>query len=154
MNKYQITKSLIALLVVALGSINVQAETDQKPKIGMGNGEKNWITQNDFTRDKSTLSFQEVQINGNGWLVMHPFENGVPNGDKYVALTYLEDGKNLSVNIEVLKGLVSGEKYIVMLHRDVNENKALDFVFVDEQNVLDRAVFEGNTMIGHVIAIP
>lgn len=154
MNKTTITKSIIAILILAFANFSARADTDHKAKMGMGNGEENWITQDNFTRDKATLTFKEVQINGNGWLVMHPFEDGAPNGDKYVALTYLQDGKNLNVNINVLKGLVSGEKYIVMLHRDVNENKALDFVFVDEQNVLDRAVFEGHTMIGHVIAIP
>ncbi|MDP6652064.1 MAG: hypothetical protein QGF90_08175 [Gammaproteobacteria bacterium] len=30
----------------------------------------------------------------------------------------------------------------------------LDFIFIDEQNVMDRAVFEGNTMIGYVFAAP
>jgi hypothetical protein len=41
-----------------------------------------------------------------------------------------------------------------MLHRDVNENKTFDFVFVDERNVLDKAVFEGTKMIGHPFAAP
>jgi len=155
MNRYQIAKSTIMILVLSLGHANiVLAKQDQKPQISMGNGAKNWITVEGVTRKESTLTFSEVQIDGNGWLVIHPFENGVPNGDKYVALTYLVDGKNLEVDINVLKGLDSGEKFIVMLHRDVNENKVLDFVFVDDTNVLDRAVFEGNTMIGHIIAAP
>lgn len=33
--------------------------------------------------------------------------------------------------------------FIVMLHLNVNENKVLDFVFIDDTNVLDRSVFEG-----------
>ena len=144
----------MAILIVAFGHASVQAQTDQATQITIGNGEKNWITVEGVTRDQSTLTFSEVQIDGNGWLVIHPFEDGAPNGDKYVALTYLEDGKNLNVSINVQKGLVSGEMLIVMLHRDVNENKVLDFVFIDEQNVLDRAVFEGSTMIGHAIAAP
>ena len=48
-------------------------------------------------------------------------------GDIYVGSTYIEDGEN----------------------RDVNENKEFDFVFVDERNVLDKAVFEGTKMIAH-----
>ena len=44
--------------------------------------------------------------------------------------------------------------FIVMLHRDVNENQVLDFVFVDELNVMDTAVFEGSRMIGHAIPAP
>ena len=63
-------------------------------------------------------------------------------------------GKNTNVDIKVHKGLTKGEMFIVMLHRDTNENEILDFIFVDEQNVMDRAVFEGSTMIGHAIAAP
>ena len=58
---------------------------------------------------------------------MHPFKDGEPVGDIYVGSTYIEDGEN----------------------RDVNENKEFDFVFVDERNVLDKAVFEGTKMIAH-----
>ena len=47
-----------------------------------------------------------------------------------------------------------GEMFIVMLHRDVNENQVFDFVFVDERNVLDKAVFEGSKMIAHHFAAP
>ena len=45
----------------------------------------------------------------------------------------------------------NGELFIVMLRRDLNENRILDFVFVDDVNVIDKAVFEGNTMICHTI---
>ncbi|MCZ6641409.1 MAG: hypothetical protein O7F71_07525 [Gammaproteobacteria bacterium] len=48
----------------------------------------------------------------------------------------------------------SGDMFIVMLHRDVNENQEFDFVFVDEVNVLDKAVFEGTKMIAHRYATP
>jgi hypothetical protein len=130
------------------------AQEDEERKISMGNGEKNWIITDGATRQDSTLTFKEVQIAGSGWLVIHPFENGAPNGDKYVAATYLEDGKNLDVDIKVHKGIATGEMFIVMLHRDLNENKILDFVFVDDINVMDKAVFEGNTMIGHAIPAP
>ncbi len=150
MNTIQLARSVLLLLAI-LSVAQTQADT---PKVSIGNGEKNWIQVEGVTREGSTLVFSEVQIDGNGWLVMHPFEDGAPNGDKYVALTYLEDGKNIDVNIDVLKGVSKGEKFIVMLHRDVNENKVLDFVFVDDVNVLDRAVFEGSTMIGHVIGAP
>ena len=123
-------------------------------QISTGNGDKNWITVEGVTRDDGTLTFSEVQIDGNGWLGIHPFEDGGVNGDKYVARSYLEDGKNLDVSIEVHKGLEAGEMFFVMLHLDVNENKVLDFVFVDELNVMDRAVVEDGTLIGHLIAAP
>lgn len=130
------------------------ATAEEAPAFSMGNGEQNWIHTDGATREGKTLTFPEVHINGNGWLVMHPFEDGAPNGDKYVAATYLESGSNRDVAIEVYKGAETGEMFIVMLHRDSNENGVFDFVFVDEQNVMDRAVFEGSRMIGHAIPSP
>lgn len=142
--------ALAWLLVLSASS----SGAEETPKITMGNGAKNWITVEGVKREGSTLTFREVQIDGNGWLVIHPFEDGKPNGDKYVAATYLKDGKNEDVEIEVYKGLETGEMFIVMLHRDSNENAVLDFVFVDDRNVMDRAVFEGTRMIAHAIPAP
>lgn len=146
-------KSIFTVLIMS-AVWTTSAQENEERKISMGNGEKNWIIVEGATRHDSTLTFKEVQIAGNGWLVMHPFEDGAPNGDKYVAATYVEDGKNLNVDIKVHKGISTGEMFIVMLHRDLNENKILDFVFVDDVNVMDKAVFEGNTMIGHAIPAP
>ncbi len=145
---------VMTIVVFTLSHTSAFAQEDPQPQPSIGNGTKNWITVERVTRDHGTLTFSEVQIDGNGWLVIHPFEGGAPNGDKYVGATFLEDGENLNVNIQVHKGLTSGEMFIVMLHRDTNENKVFDFVFVDEINVMDRAVFEGSTMIGHAIAAP
>ena len=147
-------RNLLGTILVLLFSLSLQAEESEAPAFTMGNGTENWIDVAGVTRKDSVLTFPEVHIDGNGWLVIHPFENGKPNGDKYVANTYLHDGKNENVEINVLKGLTQGEMFIVMLHRDVNENKVLDFIFVDDTNVLDRAVFEGNKMIGHAIPAP
>jgi len=139
----------IAILLAVSGSSFAEGA-----KMTMGNGDKNWIVVEGVTREEGTLTFTEVNIDGNGWLVIHPFENGAPNGDKYVASTYVSDGKNENVEIKVHKGLDTGEMFIVMLHRDANEDKILDFVFIDETNVMDLAVFEGTKMIGHAIAAP
>ncbi len=145
-------QSLMLICLLLCQSIAVAEE--QAAKISLGNGENNSITVEGVSRDGSILTFPQVTIDGNGWLVMHPFEDGKPNGDKYVAATYVTDGANKDVSIEVYKGIESGENFIVMLHRDVNENKVLDFVFVDDKNVMDTAVFEGTRMIAHVIAAP
>jgi|TARA_B110000908_G_C10016352_1_gene340950 hypothetical protein len=122
--------------------------------MSMGNGDKNWINVEDVRRDGTILTFSEVQIDGDGWLVIHPFEDGAANGDKYIASTFLNDGTNADVDIEVFMGLAPGEMFIVMLHSDSNANAVLDFVFVDDRNVMDLAVFEGNKMIGHAIPTP
>ncbi len=126
----------------------------EAPKMTTGNGEANWIVTEGATRDGATFSFREVRIDGNGWLVMHPFKDGKPVGRVYVGATYVEDGENRDVAITVDSVPEPGEMFIVMLHRDVNENQVFDFVFVDEVNVLDKAVFEGNKMIGLPFAAP
>ena len=118
------------------------------------NGENNWIIVEGATRDGATLTFPEVHIDGNGWLVIHPFEDGAPNGDIYTGSTYLNDGDNYNVEITVDPALGTGDMLFVMLHRDVNENQEFDFVFVDPINVLDKAVMEGLTLVGHAIPAP
>lgn len=138
----------------ALAGHHGDAKTAAPAAITLGNGERNWIVVDGMQRNGSTLTFSEVNIDGNGWLVMHPFEDGKANGDKYVAASYLEDGKNTNADIEVYKGMETGENFIVMLHRDVNENQVLDFVFVSDTHVMDTAVLEGTKMIAHIIAAP
>ncbi len=147
-------RKLAFLFAAFLPFSGVGAESIDSVPFSMGNGEDNWIRTEDVSRKGRILTFKEVHIEGAGWLVMHPFEKGAPNGDKYVAATYLESGKNPDVEIEVYKGVTTGEMFIVMLHRDSNDNGIFDFVFVDDQNVMDRAVFEGSRMIGHAIAAP
>jgi len=153
MNKYSM-RTLITAVVLVTSFFSGSSLAEQKPQITLGNGEHNWIIVEGATRTDSTLSFPEVKIDGNGWLVMHPFEDGKPNGDKYVAATYVSDGKNKDVKLKVHKGIDTGEMFIVMLHRDVNENKVLDFVFVTDTAVMDTAVFEGSKMIAHAIPSP
>ncbi len=150
-----IVKNLL-VLVGGLCLLAAQHTFAEKPApaFSMGNGDKNWIVTENAERSDNVLTFEEVNIAGNGWLVMHPFEDGKPNGDKYVAATFLDSGTNSDVEIEVYKGIETGEHFIVMLHSDSNDNGIFDFVFVDDTNVMDRAVFEGSKMIDHVFAAP
>lgn len=122
--------------------------------IKLGDGDANWIVVDGATRDGATFTFPEVHIDGNGWLVMHPFEDGEANGNIYVGATYLRDGDNRDVEVTVDSEPTTGDMFIVMLHRDVNENQEFDFVFVDSVNVLDKAVLEGRTLIAHEISAP
>ena len=151
---------VLSLLVFVLMDLPAGAETPEvapaeaKPAVTMGNGEANWIVTDGATRNGATFTFSKVKIDGNGWLVMHPFKDGKPVGEIYVGATYLADGESGDVEITVEPEPAAGEMFIVMLHRDVNENKEFDFVFVDERNVLDKAVFEGSVMIGHAIPAP
>ena len=119
-------------------------------QITIGNAELNWIV-----TDGSKFTFPEVRINGNGWLVMHPFAGGKPNGDIYVCATYVSDGTSQDVGITVDDNPMASDMYIVMLHRDVNEDQIFDFVFVGETGMVeDAAVFEGSLMIGHAYSSP
>lgn len=140
--------------VTAGKEANAATKKSGPPQFTRGNGDANWIVTEGTSRSGATLTFPEVQINGNGWLVLHPFKNGKPVGEVYVGVTYLEDGQSQNVEITVDTEPAAGEMFIVMLHRDVNENREFDFIFVDEYNVLDKAVFEGSKMIAHAIAAP
>ncbi len=142
------------LLGLSFFLLHTSLQGQEKSKITMGNGENNSIALEEIKRDGSILTFSNIKIDGNGWVVIHPFEDGKPNGDKYVGATYVKDGENKNVEVEVFKGLESGEMVIVMLHHDTKPNQFFDFVFIDDVNVMDKAVFEGNTMIAHAIAVP
>lgn len=147
---------LLSLALACASETSQPSETSPaaEPKITLGNGKANWIVVEGVTRNGGIFRFREVVIDANGWLVMHPFENGKPNGKVYVGVTYLGMGTTKDVAIEVEPTPASGDMFIVMLHRDANENQKFDFVFVDERNVVDKAVFEGTTMIAHAIAAP
>ena len=56
---------------------------------------------------------------------MHPIKDGKPVGEIYVGATYIEDGENRDVAITVNPEPEPGDMFIVMLHRDVNENRVL-----------------------------
>jgi hypothetical protein len=148
----RITK-LTAALTIGL-SVNIGWQNALAQEITTGNGQENWIAVDSMTRDGSTLTFSEIQIADSGWLVIHPFQNGAPNGDRVVGVTRLEAGINRDVSITVPKGLQSGEMMIVMLHSDSNHNGNFDFIFIDDRNVMDLAVFEGSTLIGHAVPAP
>ncbi len=129
---------------------------DAKPELSMGNGSENWILTEGMTRDGRTFTFREVKIDGPGWLVLHPFKEGKPRGEIYVGATYLPEGRseNVAITVQTAPEPKAGTMFLVMLHRDANADGTFDFVFVDERNVLDEAVFEGTTMIAHPIAAP
>jgi len=142
------------ILVVGMLTALTACSMIARMVIKLGDGDANWIVVDGATRDGATFTFPEVHIDGNGWLVMHPFEDGEANGNVYVGATYLRDGDNRDVEVTVDSEPTTGDMFIVMLHRDVNENQEFDFVFVDSVNVLDKAVLEGRTLIAHEISAP
>ena len=81
-------------------------------------------------------------------------QSGKPDGEKYLGASYVTSGnsKNIAVTVDYLPK--AKEHFLVMLHRDVNEDKVFDFVFVDPPNVLDKAVLEGNKMIARIFSSP
>lgn len=127
-----------------------------KPRVQTGNGINNRIETDGIRRDGRTFVVPEVQIEDNGWLVLHPFRDGRPVGEIYAGATYLPQGthQNVAVTAQTVPMPEPGTMFIVMLHSDVNNDEMFDFVFVDEVNVADKAVFEGGKMIGHPIAAP
>ena len=104
--------------------------------------------------DGTTLTFSEVHIEGDGWLVMHPFVDGKPSGTHVAGFAFVEDGTNTDVKITLNPAPAAGDAYVVMLHSDADNDRVFDFVFVAENVVEDVAVFEGNKMIAHIITVP
>jgi hypothetical protein len=147
--------AMVAAAAVGTSSFCFAANSEDM-QMTTGNGQKNWIMTDGVTRQGITFTFGKVQIDGNGWLVIHQIVDGKPVGEKYLGATYIATGETKDVSVTV--GGYSpkeGEAFVVMLHRDVNENKAFDFVFVDGgPHVVDKAVFEDNKMIALTFAAP
>ena len=99
--KIRTAASVVATLLVLQACAAAPPEAPVAPEMTTGNGVANWIVLEDATQEGATFSFPTVQIDGNGWLVMHPFKNGAPVGDVYVGATYLKDGENRQVRITV-----------------------------------------------------
>ena len=153
--KVKSSTRIASLVVMTLLLVGLGYEA-RGQEISMGNGEKSWIVVDGMTRDARELSFKEVTLADPGWLVLHPFENGAPQGKIYVGAKYLPAGthKDVKITVDTAPEPKPGTQFIVMLHGDVDRDQTFDFYFVDERNVADKAVFEGSTMIGHVIAAP
>ncbi|MEN7342973.1 MAG: hypothetical protein AAAFM81_08505 [Pseudomonadota bacterium] len=129
-------------------------EASESSAVTLGDGAQNWIKMDALTRDGSILTIPEVLIANNGWLVIHRFKDGKPYGKDYLAASYVSAGTNLDVQIELPEEPAIGTPMLIMLHSDVNENRQFDFVFVDDTHVLDKAVFEGNTMVARIFKTP
>lgn len=171
------SRLVVAASLAALACPLSAQETAERPPITMGNGEANAIQVESMTRhddalavtskridgadssvmraNSTSLTFDEVVIEKAGWIVLHPIIDGRPNGDIVSGFARLEAGRNEEVSIRMHHPADPGSKYIVMLHSDTNEDGVFDFVFVEDGiNVEDRAVFEGNRMIAHMITLP
>lgn len=155
----------------------IAQETPAAHKITMGNGEANAIQIEGLTRAESVSQFIEVRVDGAitstfrgdsvalifpevtiekpGFIVLHPVMDGRPNGDVVSGFTYLGAGTHKDVTVRLDTPADPGRKFLVMLHTDVDDDRVLDFVFVEDGiNVEDTAVFEGRHMIAHIFAVP
>ncbi|MEL7547738.1 MAG: hypothetical protein AAGJ84_13875 [Pseudomonadota bacterium] len=167
---------------LALGSIGCIApisaeESAPTPQITMGNGESNTIQMEGLARQDGETVFSQVRMDGetistlranttaimfpkvvvaqNSWIVLHPVIDGRPDGDMVSGFTYLSAGSTENVTIQFDHPAETGDKFLVMLHKDADEDRVFDFVFVEDGiNVEDTAVFEGTQMIAHVFAVP
>lgn len=165
-------------IAVAFAAMNASAQEDAPaPQMTIGNGEANAIIVDgvsliegettfsevrvdgdqvkSFRATSTAISFPEVTVENNSWVVLHPVIDGRPDGDMVSGFTYVAAGTHEDVAIQVDHPADPGDKFLVMLHGDVDEDRVFDFVFVEDGiNVEDRAVFEGMRMIAHVFAVP
>ena len=166
-----------AVVLAALSVATFAQESEQRPKITMGNGEFNAIEVDGLVRkddaavvsevrtdgsngsimrsNSTSLTFASVLIEQDGWLVMHPVIDGRPNGDIVAGFAPLTKGLNENVTVKMHHPADAGGNYIVMLHGDTDGDGVFDFVFVEDGiNVEDKAIFEGTRMIAHFISLP
>ncbi len=167
--------SALAIPALFLSPAATAQDTEAPPAIELGNGEKNWIIVEGLSRadastytevratsetqalrrgDGVTLTIPEVHVDADSWLVMHPFIGGKPSGTYVAGYSFVEAGTSKDVKITLNPAPASGDQYVVMLHKDVNRDRVFDFVFVKENVVEDEAVFEGRTMIAHIVTVP
>lgn len=176
--------ALVLITSLFCGGVSAQeaseayaADAAAAPRITMGNGALNSITVDGLTRTAGVTQFSEVRMDGDavaafrgdsvavtfpevvienaGFLVLHPVMDGRPNGDMVSGFAYLKAGQNENVTIQIDHPADPGSKFLVMLHTDVEQDRVLDFAFVEDGiNVEDKAVFEGTHMIAHIIAVP
>ncbi|WP_422345792.1 DUF7282 domain-containing protein [Parasphingorhabdus sp.] len=163
-------------LAILSGTASAQ-EAPEKPQITMGNGAANAIQVEGLTRETgaavasevrvdganlstlrantTAISFPAVTIEKAGWIVLHPVIDGRPDGDIVSGFAYLNPGESENVTVHIQHPAGAGDKFLVMLHGDVDQDRVFDFVFVEDGiNVEDTAVFEGSRMIAHLIALP
>lgn len=168
--------SFTIALALSSGTLSAQ-ETPQRSQITMGNGTANAIQVEGLTRQEkesvafevrvddtnistlrtnsTAITFPKVKIATTGWLVLHPVIDGRPDGDIVSGFAYLNEGGNEDVTIKMQHPAAAGDKFLVMLHSDADQDRVFDFVFVEDGvNVEDTAVFEGNRMIAHLITLP
>ncbi|MEM7780652.1 MAG: hypothetical protein AAF697_09705 [Pseudomonadota bacterium] len=170
-----------AAMALPFGAVAQEAQTpavaEAAPQITLGNGEHNAIETQGLTRaegvthfsttrvdgeetstfrgDSVALTFPQVVIEQPGFLVLHPVMDGRPNGDIVSGFAYLEAGANADVTVRLNTPADAGSKFLVMLHTDIDNDRVLDFVFIEDGiNVEDTAVFEGTRMIAHIVTVP
>jgi hypothetical protein len=132
------------------------AAEDSGSAIEFGNGAENAIVIDGLTRVGRDFTIAEVTLADDGWLVLHPFSDGRPVGEIYAGATFVPAGthRDVVVRAQTVPMPAEGTPFLIMLHSDVDHDETFDFVFVDERNVADRAVFEGNRMIAHIFSSP
>lgn len=124
-----------------------------RSQITLGNGEENAIATEGIVRSGSTFTLPEVTIARAGFVVVHPFRDGEPVGNEYVAAQPVAAGTSSDVAVTVEGGVAEGDMLLFMLHNDMNDDGVFDFGD-GEDDVPDAPTFEGTTMIAHPVAAP
>ncbi|MEM7700598.1 MAG: hypothetical protein AAF251_01540 [Pseudomonadota bacterium] len=152
-------------------------EAPARAQITLGNGERNAIEVEGLSKAEGVSHFSEVRVDGEAvfsfrgdsvaltfpkvtvekpsFLVLHPVMDGRPNGDVVSGFAYVDAGTSEDVTVRLNTPADAGRQFLVMLHNDIDNDRVLDFVFVEDGiNVEDRAVFEGTRMVAHIVAVP
>ncbi len=117
-----------------------------------GNGTNNLIVVDGVSRSGATFTFRRVVIERDGWIVFHPFKNGAPSPTEVAGYAFVGAGAHEPAVITIDYAPEVGEKFVAMLHFDMNEDGVFDFN--DGVTVPDAPVFEDGVLVAHRIAAP
>lgn len=126
--------------------------SEPEVQITLGNGDLNRIELDRLSRVGPSLTVASVTAHRDSFLVLHPFENGSAVQTDYVGSTFIRAGQTDNLHVRLDDSPNAGDRFIIMLHTDVNEDGR--FQFGDGVTVADAPLFEGSTLIALPIQAP
>ncbi len=85
------------------------------------------ITLKGATFKGDTVTFPQVMMDKDGWLVIHAMKDGAPVLPSSLGSTFVPAGPSMNVAVDINEKVMKGTDYLVMLHYETNGNGTYDF---------------------------
>lgn len=136
---------IIGLIIVALLVIGVIAAKTGDNFIFSGNNERNEASKTEEGHNAPTIEVSDqvvkdgqiivelVRASVDGWLVIHPAPEGVPELNKVIGYSKVSAGENSAIEVNLDDEDLRGDLLIAMLYEDSGEIDVLEIG--DEENI-------------------